>query len=194
MKAPLKLTGIIVLCSAIVAARPQHVATGSCWYRGERADLAKRKSPLDSVAGSLGGAEVKVCYSRPSAHGRTIMGGLVPFDQPWRLGANEATTISLPAAVKLGDVAVKPGVYSLYAVPGAKSWQIVVNDSAQRWGIPVDANVKKHDVGSVTVPTEQTDAPVETLTIRFEAAGPNTVSLVIEWERTRVRATLKQAS
>jgi hypothetical protein len=194
MKA-VQLTGIVVLCGALLAARtPTRAVAGGCTFTDERAKLIARASPPDSAVARLGGGEVKVCYGRPSARGRKIMGGLVPFDQPWRLGANEATTISLPAGATLGDVALKPGVYSLYAVPGAKAWQIVVNDSAQRWGIPVDANVKKHDVGSVTVPTEQTDAPVETLTIRLEAAGPNTLSLVIEWERTRVRATLKQAS
>ena len=63
-----------------------------------------------------------------------------------------------------------------------------------RWGIAIDANVRKHDVGTVTVPSEQTESPVETLTIRLEPAGPNSLSLVIEWEHTRVRTTLKQAS
>jgi len=189
----LQLTGIVALCGAILAGR-NPVAAGGCMFRDERAKLVARMSPPDSAVAALGGGEVKLCYSRPSARGRTIMGGLVPFDQPWRLGANEATTISLTKAAKLGDVTLKPGVYSLYAVPGAKTWQIVANDSAQRWGIPVDANVKKHDVGTVTVPSEQTESPVETLAIRLEPAGPNTLSLVIEWERTRVRTTLKQAS
>ncbi|HUL04616.1 MAG TPA: DUF2911 domain-containing protein [Gemmatimonadales bacterium] len=191
MKALWELTGVLALCGAIAAARPSAAKDG-CWFREEPAQLVKRASPPDSAVGTLGGAEVKVCYGRPSAKGRTIMGGLVPFDQPWRLGANEATTIHLPVAAKLGDISLKPGVYSLYAIPGAKSWQLVANSAAERWGIAIDENVRKQDVGAVTVPVEQTQAPVEKLTIRLEPAGANALSLVIEWERTRVRATLKQ--
>ena|SRR3989442_1439135 len=164
-----------------------------CWVRGARADLRSRASPLDSAVARLGGAEVKVCYSRPSARGRAIMGALVPFGEPWRLGANEATTIHLPVAVRFGDRDLKPGVYSLYAIPGPSTWQIVVNESAQRWGIPIDAAVRAHDVGAFTVPSERTDAPIETLTIRLEPAGADALALVIEWERTRVHVTVKPA-
>jgi hypothetical protein len=164
-----------------------------CKFRGERAELVKRASPLDSTMGRLGDAEVKICYSRPSARGRAIMGGLVPFDQPWRLGANEATTLYLPVAATLGNVSLKAGVYSLYAIPGAKSWQLVVNAEPERWGIPIDAPVRAKDVGSVTVSSEQTAAPVETLTLRLEAAGEGALTLVTEWERTRVRVTIRRS-
>ena len=189
----------IVLVGALLASpsgshHPSHamaVLDTGCWVRGSRASLSSRASPLDSVVARLGGAEVKVCYGRPSARGRAIMGGLVPFSEPWRLGANEATTIHLPVAARFGDVALKPGVYSLYAIPAPSNWQIVVNETAERWGIPIDGAVRAHDVGSVTVPSERTDAPVETLTMRLEPAGADALALVVEWERTRVRVTLK---
>ena len=189
----------IVLVGALLASpsgshHPSHamaVLDTGCWVRGSRASLSSRASPLDSVVARLGGAEVKVCYGRPSARGRAIMGGLVPFSEPWRLGANEATTIHLPVAARFGDVALKPGVYSLYAIPGPSSWQIVVNETAERWGIPIDGAVRAHDVGSVTMPSERTDAPIETLTMRLEPAGADALALVVEWERTRVRVTVK---
>jgi len=189
----------IVLVGALLASpsgshHPSHamaVLDTGCWVRGARGSLSSRASPLDSVVARLGGAEVKVCYGRPSARGRAIMGGLVPFGEPWRLGANEATTIHLPVAARVGDVALKPGVYSLYAIPAPSKWQIVVNESAERWGIPIDGAVRAHDVGSVTVPSERTDAPIETLTMRLEPAGADALALVVEWERTRVRVTLK---
>ena len=169
------------------------VLDSGCWVSGARTSLSSRASPLDSVVARLGGAEVKVCYSRPSARGRAIMGGLVPLGEPWRLGANEATTIHLPVAARFGDVALKPGVYSLYAIPAPSNWQIVVNESAERWGIPIDGAVRAHDVGSITVPSERTDAPTETLTLRLDPAGADALALVVEWERTRVRVTLKPA-
>jgi len=163
-----------------------------CSFRGASADLSKRPSPLDSIVGRLGDVELKVCYSRPSARGRAIMGSLVPFDQPWRLGANEATTLYLPVSAKFGDLGLKAGVYSLYAIPGAKTWQIVVNDSAARWGIPINPAVRAHDAGTATVTSEATDAPVETLTMRFEPAPDGALTLVTEWERTRVRVTIRR--
>jgi DUF2911 family protein len=162
-----------------------------CWTRAAPAELSSRASLLDSIVAPLGDADVKVCYSRPNARGRVIIGGLVPLGEPWRLGANEATTLHVPVAVRLGDVNLKPGVYSLYAIPGPKAWQVVVNDSATRWGIPINGGVRARDVGAITVPSEPTDAPVETLTMRLEPAGEGALALVIEWERTRVRVPIR---
>jgi hypothetical protein len=68
-----------------------------------------------------------------------------------------------------------------------------VNSSATRWGIPIGADVRAHDVGTVTVTGERTDAPVETLTMRLEPAGEGALALVIEWERTRVRLPIRRA-
>jgi DUF2911 family protein len=161
-----------------------------CWTRTA---LTSRPSPLDSTVARLGNAQLKVCYGRPSARSRVIMGGLVPFGEPWRLGANEATTLHTQVAVRFGDVTLKPGVYSLYAIPGPKTWQIVVNDSATRWGIPINAAVRARDVGTVTVTSERTDAPVETLSMRLEPSGEGDLALVTEWERTRLRVTVRRA-
>lgn len=166
-------------------------ADGGCYTRTA---LSGRPSPLDSSVAKLGDAELKVCYGRPSARGRAIMGGLVPFGDPWRLGANEATTLHVPVTVRFGDLTLKPGVYSLYAIPGPKTWQIVVNASATRWGIPIGAPVRAQDVGAVTVTSELTDAPVETLTMRWESAGEGALVLITEWEKTRVRVTVRRSS
>ncbi|MGH8223170.1 MAG: DUF2911 domain-containing protein, partial [Woeseiaceae bacterium] len=89
----------------------------SCWVRGDAARLPTRASALDSAETRVAGAVVKVCYGRPEARGREIMGGLVPWGAPWRLGANEATTIHLPFAAEIAGVRVEPGSYSLYAIP-----------------------------------------------------------------------------
>ena len=165
----------------------------TCWIRGSAAQLAQRPSPLDSVAVDVGGATVKLCYSRPSARGRKIMGGLVPFEQPWRLGANEATSIHVPFAAEVAGVRVEPGTYTLYAIPGAASWQIVVNRGVERWGIPIDAEVRARDVSAGTVPTESLGAPVETLTLKFAPAAGTGTELVVEWEKTRVRVPIRRA-
>lgn len=164
-----------------------------CWTRAAAAELASRPSPLDSVVARLGDAEIKVCYNRPSARGRVVMGGVVPFGERWRLGANEATTIQVPVAVRFGDLTLKPGIYSLYAIPRSTSWEIVVNASANRWGIPINPMVRERDVGTVTATSETTEAPVEILTMRLEPAGDGSLVLITEWEKTRVRVSLRKA-
>lgn len=162
-------------------------AAPACWLRGDPARVAQRASTLDSVTATVDGKAIKLCYSRPKANGRVVMGGLVPYDQPWRLGANEATAIHMPAAGTIAGVAVAAGTYSLYATPGAKEWRIHVNRNAQRWGIPLNDVVRGNDVGTGTVVPEAVPEPVEALTARFVDAAAQGATLVFEWERTRVR-------
>ena len=166
----------------------------SCWIRGAADKLAERPSPLDSTSVQIAGGTIKLCYGRPSARGRKVMGELVPFDQPWRLGANEATSISVPFAAQIAGVRVEPGTYTLYAIPGAAKWQVVVNRGIRRWGVPIDKEVRAGDVGAGTATTETLGAPVETLTLKFAPAAGNATELVVEWEKTRVRIPIRRAS
>lgn len=185
---------ISVLTLALTQAGNSLAAPFTCWIRGPADKLAERPSSLDSIAVQLGGGTIKLCYSRPSARGRKIVGGLVPFDQPWRLGANEATSINVPFAAEIGGVRVEPGTYTLYAIPGASKWQIVVNRGVQRWGVPIDKDVRAGDVGAGTVTTESLGAPVETLTLKFAPATGSATELVVEWEKTRVRIPIRRVS
>ena len=188
----------LLLIATLTLAQAQtgnsQAAPFTCWIRGSADKLAERPSPLDSIAVQIGGGTVKLCYSRPSARGRRVMGGLVPFDQPWRLGANEATSIQVAFAAEIAGVRVEPGTYTLYAIPGASKWQIVVNRGVQRWGVPIDNDVRAKDVGAGTVTPESLGAPVETLTLKFAPAAGNTTELVLEWEKTRVRIPIRRAS
>jgi hypothetical protein len=184
---------IAALTMARAAVGDSQAAPFTCWIRGSADRLAQRPSPLDSIALEVGGASMKLCYGRPSARGRTIMGGLVPFGQPWRLGANEATSIHVPFPAVVAGVRVEPGTYTLYAIPGASSWQIVVNRGVQRWGVPINDEVRAQDVGTGTVATESLGAPVETLTLKFAPAAGNATDLVVEWEQTRLRVPIRRA-
>lgn len=164
-----------------------------CWLRGNPAQAAQRPSPPDSTEVVLGEATVKVCYGAPSANGRAVVGGLVPVGQPWRLGANEATTISVPFAAEIAGVRVEAGTYTLYAIPGESEWEIVVNRAVERWGIPINEQVRAQDVGSGKVRVERLTAPVERLDIAFGPAMGNAAELVMEWELTRVRIPVRRA-
>lgn len=174
------------------AASPAHAQ--ECYLaRGDMAAAAERPSPLGETVITLGGQEAKVCYGRPSANDRTVMGELVPYGQPWRLGANEATAIHLPFAAEVGGVRLEPGSYSIYAVPGEQEWEIFLNRNFQRWGIPINEEITAENVGSFTRPAEATEGMVEQLTFQWMTHDPAMGHLVLEWERTRVDIPIQKA-
>jgi len=121
-----------------------------------------------------------------------MLGGENPFGQPWRLGANEPTRLTLPFAAEVAGVHVEPGTYSLYVVPQQTSWEVHVNKAVDRWGIPIDSQVQAQDAGKGTVPVETLAQPVEQLTLRLVAGSP--AELVVEWEKTRVRIPIRKTS
>lgn len=179
--------------SAVAPAQQAEASSPQCSFRASGEELANRASPPDSSSARLDGGVAKVCYGSPRARGREIMGGLVPYGQPWRLGANEPTTLHVTAPTRVGDVRVEPGAYSLYAVPGQEEWEIVVNAATDRWGIPINEDVRAEDVGSVSVDPTRTDEAVENLTLAFEESEDGRVHLVIEWERTRLEVPVRPA-
>ncbi len=162
----------------------------TCWVRGDRADLELRISPFDSTSTTVDGHTLKVCYSRPRALGRPIMGRLVPFGMPWRLGANEATVLHTPVSIMLGDLHVSAGSYSLHAMPDSAEWGMTVNSIVQRWGVPISPEVLEADLGFAVAPVERLAEPVEFFTLRLEQNDSN-VDLVIEWELTRIRFPIR---
>lgn len=177
----------IALCLAVPPALLAQQATPTCWVRGDRADLELRISPYDSTSVALEAGSVKACYSQPRKLGRPIFGRLVPFGKPWRFGANEATAIHVSTAAEIAGVAVEPGWYSLIAVPGEDEWEIVVNREVRRWGVPIDEDVRRMDVGSGSAPASRAVGAVELLTMGLEPRGPAAADLVVAWDETRVR-------
>lgn len=176
----------VVTAGFLVASAPLAAQeTLACNFTAPPDEVAERVSPGDSVSLTAQHGEVKVCYSRPSARGREIMGGLVPYGTPWRLGANEATVVHVTFPAEIGGVEVEPGSYSLFAVPGEEEWEIVVNSDTGHWGNRITEDVRADDVGSATVSPKRTDEHVETFTIDLREAESG-VEMVLEWERTRL--------
>jgi hypothetical protein len=154
----------------------------------ERLPLDSRRSPLDSVSFSIQSSPVKICYGRPSARGREIFGGLLPYGELWRTGANEPTMIHTTIGLSIAGIAVEPGSYSLYTVPGESEWEIIVNRSTSQWGHEGSyAAVHDQDVGRAKVKPEPTEGNVEVFTIRVDPAGDGGATVMLEWERTRVK-------
>jgi hypothetical protein len=178
---------LLLLAGAGAVSAQDEPASTDCWIRGEAADLELRASPFDSTSMALDPGVVKVCYGRPRKLGRPIMGRLVPYGRPWRLGADEATAIHVPVRAVIAGVAVEPGWYSLYAVPEERQWLIVVNADARRWGIPIDDEVRRADVGSGAVDVSDAGEQAEMLTLRFDRTSARSADLVVTWDRTSVR-------
>ncbi len=86
-----------------------------------------RPSPIATVSQIVGISEVTVKYARPSINNRKIFGGLVPFGELWRTGANENSTVTLSDEAVIGGVKVPARTYSLFSIPGKKIWTIILN-------------------------------------------------------------------
>jgi Protein of unknown function (DUF2911) len=152
--------------------------------------LEGRKSPLDSLTFTIASQPVKVCYGRPSSRGRTMLGGTaIPYGKLWRTGANEPTIFYAPVPLRVAGLDVPPGVYSLYTVPGPREWEVIVNRSTSQWGEESNYSdkVKAQELGRAKLKSEALKTPVETFTIKAEPAGDKAASLLLDWEKTRVR-------
>jgi hypothetical protein len=157
-----------------------------------RMPLEGRASPYDSALVSIGAEQALLCYGRPSARGREIFGGLVPYDRLWRTGANEPTILHLPFTADIAGMTVPPGAYSIYTEPRAGDWTLIINRSIAQWGheSSYTPEVQAQEFGRATVPTERLDQHVEVFTIRGEPT-PAGADILLEWERTRVRIPVR---
>ena len=91
---------------------------------------AQRKSPHDTVTNG----KITVTYGRPYKNNRDVFGSLEPYGKVWRLGADEATTITFNNDVKFGGKPVKAGTYTLFAIPNEKEWTLILNSQLKQWG------------------------------------------------------------
>ena len=144
--------------------------------------LTPAPSPFCKLTQVVGVTEVSVEYSRPGIKGREIFGGLVPFSEVWRTGANSVTKLTFSTDVKLEGHPVPAGSYSLYTVPGQHSWKIMVNKVAD--GGP-DYN-EKEDIASFKVNPKLVPNPVERFTIEIADMTDSSAVLQLSWARTLV--------
>jgi len=183
-----------ILATLVLAAvaSPAAAQDMGCPVR-EGADLAARLSPLDSTSFTVGGNTVKICYSRPSLKGRTMIGGeAVPFGKVWRTGANETTKFITTGPVSVGGIEVPQGMFALYTVPGEAEWQVIINPAHEQWGREntYTAEVQARELGRAAVPVETLKQPIEQFTIRAEAEPEGGAHLILEWQNSRIRVPI----
>ncbi|HEX8701108.1 MAG TPA: DUF2911 domain-containing protein [Myxococcaceae bacterium] len=145
-------------------------------------------SPAAKVMQTVGVTDITVEYSSPAVKGRKVWGALVPFDQPWRAGANASTKITFSKDVTFGGKAVPAGTYAIVAHPGQKGWQVSLNKELGLWqGKQYEAG---NDVAKVAA-TVSTIPARERLTYLFSNTTDTDTSLDLEWEKTRVSVPIK---
>lgn len=125
-------------------------------------------SPRDTTTASVAGAEITVDYSRPSARGRQVFGGLIPFGEIWRTGADAATILSTDQPLVLAGVTLPPGSYSIFTLPGEDRWSLIVNEETGQPGTERDPD---RDLFRIPMEVRTLEEPVERFTIAVEPEG-----------------------
>lgn len=144
----------------------------------------QRVSPHEKVDISLDGKTISISYGRPYLKGRHFGDSMAPFGQVWRLGADEATKLTVSAPVKIaGGPELPAGSYSLYAIVQPDKWTIIVNKVADQWGTNYD---KSQDFARFDLPVKKLSAPVEELTISLEKEKMKTARVTFAWDRESV--------
>ncbi len=146
-----------------------------------------RVSPNASVSQTIGITDVTVKYCRPGVKGRVIWGQLVPLAQPWRTGANEATSFTTTHDVTINGQALKAGTYAFFTIPGESTWQVVFNTDKDLWGAV--GYKPEHDALRVTVTPQAAEAQ-EWMRFSFENLTPNSADLVLRWEKLAIPVTI----
>lgn len=142
-------------------------------------------SPAASVSEKIGNVVVTINYSQPSVKGRKIWGGLVPYGQVWRTGANKATTFEVSQDVTIEGKKLAKGKYALFTIPGENEWTIIFNSKHDQWGA-YDYK-QAEDVLRVKVKPATADEHFEAMT--FDINKDGIVSLL--WEKMRVSFQVK---
>jgi hypothetical protein len=146
-----------------------------------------RPSQKQVVTQTVGVTDIAITFSRPGVKGRTIWGGLVPYGQVWRAGANEATTIAFSDDVKINGNALPKGTYSLHTIPGKDEWTIIFNKVADQWGsYSYDA---KQDALRITAKPKTAEFR-EWLSYDFDQLSADQATVAIRWENLSVPFTV----
>lgn len=151
---------------------------------GNRRVTQNKQSPPADTSMNLGDRKITIEYNAPSARGRKVEGGLIPYGSVWRFGADSATTITTTADIKIGNLTVPKGAHTLYILATEGGWSLIVNKQTGQWGTQYD---EKQDLGRVPMKVTKLGAPVETLKISLQAGG----TLVAQWGNIQAEVSIQ---
>lgn len=146
-------------------------------------------SPSVTINQEFSTSKIEVSYSRPAVKGRKIFGDLIPFGKEWRTGANGATKITFGEEVSFGGQKVPAGTYSIYTIPGANEWKVMLNPETESWGL--SGYDQSKNIASVAAKTIKTKENVESFTIALDNLSKNSCDLSLSWENTKIVVPIK---
>lgn len=141
-------------------------------------------STTQTLIQELGIGKITLTYSRPNAKGREIFGGLVPYGEVWRTGANTSTQITFTENVSLEGHAVPAGQYSLFTIPNKDVWTIILNKTVGDWG--AYSYKQENDFLRFNVKAASVSGKQETLTFQFQNATTETTDLILSWDKVNL--------
>ena len=149
-----------------------------------------RISPKAAVEQTVGFTVIRIEYSRPGVKGRTIWGGLVPYNTVWRAGANEATKFTFSTDVKINGKTLKAGSYSFFTIPTKDKWTIIFNKVADQWGA-FEYNDTEDALRVEVTPEKDNQCWQEWLAYSFTKTSDNTAVVRLEWEKLKIPFTVE---
>lgn len=144
-------------------------------------------SPSSTLKQRVGLTDIEISYSRPSAKDRVVYGGLVPYGQVWRTGANGRTTISFSTPVKLNGKEIPAGKYALFTIPGESDWTVILNKDTT--SSPFSYK-ESDDVARISAPSANVVEDIETFTIFINEIRDDSARIDLVWEHTAVPISL----
>lgn len=153
-------------------------------FAAAQQDKSKRPSPPAQAQCKLpDGKTITTDYSSPRMKGRQIFGGLVPYNEVWRTGANEATTlVTQDNLVAPKGTDIPAGAYTIFTVPTQDSWTLIINKHTGEWGIPY--HYESEELARIPMTVTKLSSPVENFTISFDQSGRG-CTMHISWENTQ---------
>ena len=153
-------------------------------------DKSKRPSPPAHVEYKFAdGKMLTIDYSSPRMRGRVIYGGLVPYGTEWRVGANEATTFVTDTDLVVGGTVVPAGSYTLFALPNADNWKLIISKKTGEWGIPYPG--ASFDFARIDMKLSTLPSPLEDFTVGLDAT-PAGCTLNLDWATTRASVDIAE--
>lgn len=155
--------------------------------------FSKRLSPKDVVKFELNDTKLQVLYNRPFKRNREIFGALVPYNEIWRTGANEATTFTTNKDLTIEGIYMPKGEYTLWTVPHDTAWNVIFNTKQYPWGVDEQMRPMREsqfDLMDISEPVHHLDKPVEQFTIAFDNTTDN-LKMTLVWDKTKIEIPLE---
>jgi len=177
------LSAIFFLVYAVSIAQETKKVEEVCYNPNAKGDTSKR-SIKSAAVGKIGAANITINYHSPAVRGRTIWGGLVPYNDVWVTGAHYATSMQVDKDIIISGTLVPKGKYAVFTIPSKDEWTLIIN---KNWDQHLtDDYLQKEDVVRIKVKPEQLNENVERLQYYINDKGSNTGTIALAWEKLKV--------